>query len=84
VSDQDVPRDAREDEEDHDLLTWTTAGERLREEIADLTERLDQLEGGAARDAERRLAALKEAQGRHGRPSLQDRDLAAFYGKEGS
>lgn len=76
----------RDDEDDHDLLTFGEAGERLRVEIAKQQEAIARLAASGAQAettaAEERLAALRAAAERQqdGRWSAEQR--AAFFGTD--
>lgn len=73
-------------EDDNDLLTYTEAGIRLTEAIAEQEQRLAQLQdadGAAspATDAVReRLGALRAAQERNSRRAVNDENFEAFFG----
>lgn len=81
---KDDPASLRDDEDDHDLLTFGEAGERLRAEIAKQEQAIDQLtaSGADATAAGERLAALQAAAQRQqdGRWSAEQR--AAFFGTD--
>jgi hypothetical protein len=76
-NDSDVARAAElADEEDYDLLTYTEAGLRLREEIAKETALL-----AASPTADRsRLDALTEALERNSRRAVNDQNFEKFFG----
>jgi hypothetical protein len=81
------PGRAKLDEDDHDLLTFGEAGERLRIEIgaaADEVERLRQ--GGSADDLEKasnRLQALRSAAVRNSAQPINDANFEKFFGYPG-
>ncbi len=61
----------RTEEEDHDLLTFGEAGQRIKEELDELAERRKSLPEGAERDAldlrvERLVDARKRVASAHG------------------
>jgi hypothetical protein len=81
-------RPEREDENDHDLLTYGEAGARLETEVRrqrDLVAALvaagpsDELERATAR-----LAALEEAAGRNRRQPINDDNFEQFFGYKGT
>jgi hypothetical protein len=75
------------DEDDHDLLTFNEAGERLRIEIAEaraLVEKLEASEDPAALSRARaRLDALLEATDRNTAQPINDANFAKFFGYPG-
>ncbi|WP_024795307.1 hypothetical protein [Tomitella biformata] len=81
---------AREEEDDHDLLTFGEAGARLSGEVAELVARVRKLEaeGGAGEeeldDARGRLADLRAAAERNARHPINDANFARFFGYEGT
>jgi len=87
--DSSVNGDARQkvDEDDHDLLTFGEAGERLRLEIATATAHLTQLQiSGAPTDVEAaaaRLAALRAAAQRNAAQPINDANFEKFFGYPG-
>jgi hypothetical protein len=75
------------DEDDHDLLTFTEAGERLRIEIAEaraLVEKLEASQDPAALSRARaRLDALLEATDRNAAQPINDANFEKFFGYPG-
>ncbi|ORA19903.1 acyl-CoA synthetase [Mycobacterium arosiense] len=75
------------DEDDHDLLTFGEAGERLRIEIAAAERRVAELtEHGLAGDldnARRRLDALRAAAQRNSAHPINDANFERFFGYHG-
>ena len=85
--DQCVPRD-KIDEDDHDLLTFGEAGERLRLEVAAAVAELDRLrqhDGSAAEieTAGKRLDALRSAAARNSAQPINDANFEKFFGYPG-
>lgn len=75
------------DEDDHDLLTFTEAGERLRMEIANAQNRVSELKRAGATDgideARARLSALREAARRNAAQPINDANFEKFFGYPG-
>jgi hypothetical protein len=75
------------DEDDHDLLTFGEAGERLRLEIAAAQADLDQVQmSGTTVDIERastRLTALRAAAKRNAAQPINDENFEKFFGYPG-
>jgi L-rhamnose isomerase len=75
------------DDDDHDLLTFGEAGERLRIEIAAIRARLAELEAAGDSDAvhkaQSRLAALRAATARNTAQPLNDSNFERFFGYPG-
>jgi hypothetical protein len=75
------------DEEDHDLLTFNEADERLRIEIALSTASVAELEKSGASDelekARARLTALRAAATRHAARPINDTNFEEFFGYRG-
>lgn len=75
------------DEDDHDLLTFTEAGERLRVEIAATAARVAELQRVGDRDAlataTARLTALRAAAQRNAADPINDANFEAFFGYPG-
>lgn len=75
------------DEDDHDLLTFGEAGERLRLEIATAADEVHRLQqGGSAADLEKarsRLAALRSAADRNSAQPINDANFEKFFGYPG-
>lgn len=77
----------REEETDHDLLTYGEVGVRLYEEIqsqARLVEELEQRGDPMAESARRRLDALREASERNRRQPINDDNFEQFFGYKGT
>ncbi|MEB3065654.1 acyl-CoA synthetase [[Mycobacterium] zoologicum] len=85
-SPHDKPRE-KSDEDDHDLLTFGEAGERLRLEIAAAAGHLDRMErtGTPAdiADARSRLATLRAAVQRNAAQPINDANFEKFFGYPG-
>lgn len=75
------------DEDDHDLLTFTEAGERLRVEIAATAARVAELQRVGDRDAlataTARLTVLRAAAQRNAADPINDANFEAFFGYPG-
>lgn len=76
------------DEDDHDLLTFGEAGERLRMEIRAAQARVAELEGGGPNaaglpEALARLSALQEAAQRNSAQPINDDNFERFFGYPG-
>jgi hypothetical protein len=74
------------DEDDHDLLTFGEAGERLRLEIAaarDDVERMASGDPAALAKARTRLAALRAAADRNSAQPINDANFEKFFGSPG-
>ena len=73
-------------EDDHDLLSYTLAGERLAEAVAGLREAVASTRGlvepdpALLRVLQERLEVLVGAQGRHGAPAITAANKSYFYG----
>jgi hypothetical protein len=84
-----VPSAVRDklDEDDHDLLTFTEAGERLRIEVAEARTLVAKLEASddpvALNGARARLDALREAAGRNAAQPINDANFEKFFGYPG-
>jgi hypothetical protein len=77
----------RDEEEDHDLLTYGEAGVRLHEEVRAQERVVAELEpaGGAALEGARdRLTLLREAVERNQRQPISDDNFAEFFGYHGT
>ncbi|WP_166908122.1 acyl-CoA synthetase [Mycobacterium sp. DL440] len=89
MTDPDPAADARArvDEDDHDLLTFGEAGERLRIEIVTAAANLDRLRlSGSQADVEKagaRLAALRAAVKRNSAQPINDANFEKFFGYPG-
>ncbi|MEB3070694.1 acyl-CoA synthetase [[Mycobacterium] vasticus] len=84
----DGPERHKLDEDDHDLLTFGEAGERLRLEVQAAATRVTELEGGAGREAElteaqARLSALRDAAKRNTAQPINDANFEKFFGYPG-
>jgi hypothetical protein len=81
------PARQRLDEDDHDLLTFSEAGERLRLEVAAAAARVAELEsradGGELDRARNRLDALRAAAQRNSVQPLNDANFEKFFGYPG-
>ncbi|WP_375484223.1 acyl-CoA synthetase [uncultured Mycobacterium sp.] len=77
----------RLEEDDHDLLTFGEAGERLRIEIASMAQQIAQLEASGdtdgLRNAKERLAALRAAAARNTAQPINDANFEKFFGYAG-
>nr|WP_225601154.1 acyl-CoA synthetase [Mycobacterium avium] len=75
------------DEDDHDLLTFGEAGERLRAEIAATAARVAELQRLGDRDAlataTARLTALRAAAKRNAADPINDANFESFFGYPG-
>ncbi|MFF7945091.1 acyl-CoA synthetase [Nocardia gamkensis] len=84
------PRAGREplDEDDHDLLTFNEAGERLRAEISNAETALDSARASgddeAINSASTRLTALLEAATRNRAGTINDANFEKFFGYPGT
>jgi hypothetical protein len=87
--DQSAEGPAREkvDEDDHDLLTFGEAGERLRLEVAAAAQEVTRLQQGGPTDqlekAEARLEALRSAASRNSAQPINDANFEKFFGYPG-
>jgi hypothetical protein len=85
-----IDGEAREklDEDDHDLLTFGEAGERLRMEISAAGEALARLkdsgDAAALEKARTRLAALRAAAARNSAQPINDANFEKFFGYPGT
>ncbi len=87
----DRPADAadrdRVDEDDHDLLTFGEAGERLRLEIAAAAREVQRLTPSgpavALEKAQARLDALRSAAARNSAQPINDANFEKFFGYPG-
>jgi len=81
------PKRERLDEDDHDLLTFNEAGERLRIEIAAAAATVADLESRCSSDelngARKRLEALRSAEARISAEKLTDANFEKFFGYAG-
>jgi hypothetical protein len=82
----DTDRD-KVDEDDHDLLTFGEAGERLRIEIAAATREVQRLQQSgpveALEKAQARLDALRSAAARNSAQPINDANFEKFFGYPG-
>jgi hypothetical protein len=87
--DQSAEGPAREkvDEDDHDLLTFGEAGERLRLEVASAAQEVTRLRHDGPTDrlekAEARLEALRSAASRNSAQPINDANFEKFFGYPG-
>lgn len=83
----DEPQRGTVDEDDHDLLTFGEAGERLKIEIAEAKRALAALEGSsdeaAKAKATARLEALRDAAQRNSAQPINDENFEKFFGYAG-
>lgn len=76
----------REEEDDHDLLTYGEAGVRLQESVMRQREVVERLRAAGSADlvaAEQRLVALEEAAQRNARQPINDENFERFFGYPG-
>ncbi|MGB7143389.1 acyl-CoA synthetase [Mycobacterium sp.] len=82
----DASRD-KVDEDDHDLLTFGEAGERLRIEIAAAAREVQRLAQsgpvGPLEQAQARLEALRSAAARNSAQPINDANFEKFFGYPG-
>jgi hypothetical protein len=82
----DAGRD-KVDEDDHDLLTFGEAGERLRIEIAEAAREVGRLQQSglaeALEKAQARLEALRSAAARNSAQPINDANFEKFFGYPG-
>jgi hypothetical protein len=74
------------DEDDHDLLTFGEAGERLRIEIAAAASEVERLQRGRPEDLQKaigRLEALRSAAARNSAQPINDANFEKFFGYPG-
>jgi len=86
VTDQpnfDVDSVVREEEEDHDLLTYNESSARLAEEIKTVRDALEKATGADRARLERRLRQLDEAAGRNTHWSAVDTNASSFLAYRG-
>ena len=77
----------RDDEEDHDLLTYGEAGARLYEAVLEqqgLVARLEAESSPELDKARSRLAALQAAAERNSRQPINDENFERFFGYPGT
>ena len=78
---------AKSDEDDHDLLTFGEAGERLRLELSAAERTVEQLQSSGTRaDVEKawaRLSALRSAAQRNSAQPINDENFEKFFGYPG-
>lgn len=79
---------AKLDDDDHDLLTFAEVGERLRIEIADAEQRVQELDSAGAESelakARTRLEALRHAADRNRAAPISDANFERFFGYAGT
>lgn len=82
----DGPSPEREDEEDHDLLTYGEVKVRIHEEVQAQRALVAQLEasGEDASSALQRLDALVDAAQRNSRSRINDDNFERFFGYRGT
>lgn len=83
------PAIVREEEDDHDLLTFGEAGARLQEEMQSLRRSIAELEGqpdqAQALDKVRtRLADVEATAARNARQTINDDNFEKFFGYRGT
>jgi hypothetical protein len=82
----DASRD-KVDEDDHDLLTFGEAGERLRIEISAAAREVQRLQRSGSEDtldkARARLDALRSAAARNSAQPINDANFEKFFGYPG-
>lgn len=79
--DEGLPSAAQNPEEDHDVLTFREAGERLQHEIALQQERVAALQGNPEQEAAlARLAQLETAAARQESARRAAYDRSTFFG----
>jgi hypothetical protein len=75
------------DEDDHDLLTFGEAGERLRIEVAAAADEVERLQQSGCTDdlkkARIRLEALRSAAARNSAQPINDANFEKFFGYPG-
>jgi hypothetical protein len=78
---------AKVDEDDHDLLTFGEAGERLRIEVAAAAAEVKRLTASGSADeldkARTRLEALRSAASRNSAQPINDTNFEKFFGYPG-
>lgn len=83
-----APRRQAVDEDDHDLLTFTAAGERLKGEIAAVRAAVERLKTADDRfeleKVRRRLAALQSAADRNSAQPINDANFEKLFGYPGN
>jgi len=82
------PHRRKRDEDDHDLLTFGEAGQRLRLEIRAAQARVAEIEAAGRhaadlREARARLSALREAAQRNSAQPINDDNFENFFGYPG-
>ncbi|APH02438.1 acyl-CoA synthase [Janibacter hoylei] len=82
----DGPVPEREDEDDHDLLTYGEVRVRIHEEVVAQRAVVADLEaaGGDSALARRRLDALVDAANRNSRSRINDDNFEKFFGYRGT
>lgn len=79
----DVESVVREEEDDHDLLTYNESSARIAEEIKAVTAELETATGSRREALALRLQQMRDAAGRNTRWSAQDVNNSAFLGYRG-
>jgi len=77
----------REEEDDHDLLTYGEVGVRLQQSVREqraVVAQLEQARGAGIESAKARLAALEEAFERNRRQPINDDNFERFFGYPGT
>lgn len=82
----DGPTPQREDEDDHDLLTYGEVKVRIHEAVQAQRARVAELEaaGEDTSAAQRRLDALVDAAERNSRNRINDNNFEKFFGYRGT
>ena len=80
MAEVDPTSGVREDEDDHDLLTYGEVGARLHEEIAKEQARLATLSGDGAAAVRDRIAALTDAAERYREHRINANTYERFFG----
>ena len=82
----DVVAIQREDEDDHDLLTYGEVRVRVQEELREQRALVEQLEaaGQDSSAARRRVEALVDAAERNSRSRINDDNFEKFFGYRGT
>jgi len=79
----DLDSVVREEEEDHDLLTYNESSARLAEEIKFVQDALENASGDERATFEHRLRQLTEAAGRNTHWSASDTNASSFLAYRG-
>ena len=78
-----VPDAVREEDDDHDMLTYNESGARLAEEIKTVQKQLAESVGETKRALEERLGLLTEAATRNTRWAAVDTKASSFLAYRG-